>query len=119
MKRTKHGLTLKSEAGQWVTEDGVFAIGRVREITTCDEPHPMRFTRADIEAARERPFASWAAPILRAVAEGKRGFVCDGGEHDRECGWDIRSTTGWDSDLFPTLDAAWEWLAQQLAKEQS
>jgi hypothetical protein len=95
MKRTRHGLTLDFKDGEWVTNPRGYAIGRAREVSFCEGPHPMR--------------------------EGKFGAnhsYCPGGiEHDRECGWDVRTNTGRDAchgDLFETLNEAWAALAAEL-----
>lgn len=90
MRRTKAGLTLVFEDGQWVTEDGAYLIGRVREITFCDGPHPQR----------------------------DRTYCPGGEEHDRECGWDVRKRDGGDAckgNLFETLTEAWTELAKEVS----
>ena len=118
VRRTQHGLRLVRRNGEWHTEDGRYAIGEAREITTCDEPHPMRISRADIEAAREQPYTSWGRVILDAVAQGKRGYLCDGDEHDRVCGYVIVVGDNQSDELFNTVDAAWKALAELVRKRE-
>jgi hypothetical protein len=92
-----------NERGEWVTPDGEYAIGRVREITFCDAAHPMRW--------RTEPTALAPNGILMTGH-------CEGNqEHDRECGWDIHDRSGRpvaNDDLYPTLREARVALAAHL-----
>ena len=101
MKRTKFGLTLTHDRGDWEGPDGI-SIGRARSLTFCDGPHPERYR--DTETGQ----------MVRRYCPG-------GEEHDTPCGWDIRQGAAQDppkgmaDDLYPTLTEAWEALAKHLS----
>lgn len=73
----------------WATADGRHGVSHQRVgYTTCDEPHPVRISAEMAAAARAHPHRGWAYPILRALAEGKSGYACPGGqEHEGPWGW--------------------------------
>jgi hypothetical protein len=107
MRQTKHGLTLTYANGEWVTQDGLIAIGRVRALEECENPHPMTWAKEELD-------------LFRARFQGVKQGYCPGlMEHDREIGWDARGTIAgrsYESDLCATLDEAWKTLAKELAK---
>jgi hypothetical protein len=105
MNRTRNGLTLTNTkipgaTDEWHTVDGKFGISRVRAITFCDGPHPMRY-RDD------------RGCMVTTFHEGDE-------EHEYVAGWGIYDNGGHEltEGEFRTLNDAHDHLASLIAESK-
>ncbi len=89
--RTVNGVTLLRVGDkQWRTEDGQFEIVYgFGGYTQCEEDHPVRITAHLAASAREAQGTSWAQPILKAIAAGRRGYLCEAGNEHPYNMWQV------------------------------
>jgi len=88
----------RKEAGVYVTEDGRFEVSKGHAYSECDNPHPVQISREvrnEIRTAASYPLhweavrRKYGADVCRAVLDGKRGYMCYGGEEHWRVSWGV------------------------------
>jgi hypothetical protein len=99
--RVVDGLRLVSAGDHtWVTADNRYVVRYgYGGVTECETDHPVKLTPALVKIANEMSNTTWAQPILDAVRNGQRGFICPAGsEHAYDC-WQV-----WDNETDDYAD---------------
>lgn len=88
--RIFHGVRfVHQDDGSWLTEDGQFVVALEDGfMTDCEDEHPVRITqdmkdRFNADLARigdNATMSRWGITPYLAIKQGKKGFMCPGGE---------------------------------------